>query len=186
MHAINFQLKRAHWTAVAVGKRVLRKVPGMTPARFDVLYLIRRTALTDSIWTKPLEARHGVADMARELGLHPSTVGRLVRRLEEMGWVRREISTDMRSKNVFLTRLGLAKIHKAMKIVFRKRVFLGAYERMFRRERAPVNRGQHIVRRIHRVVTTARFIARAFGDESRVWYDYGYSPANVHLALKLP
>ena len=42
MHPITFGLKRAHLQAVAFGRKAVKKVKGMTPARFDLLYALRR------------------------------------------------------------------------------------------------------------------------------------------------
>src|SRR5689334_4886448 len=88
MHALSFGFKRAHWSAVRVGKQVLEDVEGMTPARFDLLYLVRRVRLDDPLIT---DAGAWVTQDAlwKGLGVHPSTVCKMLARLLEMGWVRR-------------------------------------------------------------------------------------------------
>ena len=37
MHIVSFYLKRAHLQTVRFGQRVVDKIEGMTPARFDLL-----------------------------------------------------------------------------------------------------------------------------------------------------
>ncbi|HEY8086893.1 MAG TPA: hypothetical protein VIF09_03590, partial [Polyangiaceae bacterium] len=42
MHALTFMAKRAHWRGVVFGRRAVEEhVPEMTPARFDLLFVIR-------------------------------------------------------------------------------------------------------------------------------------------------
>src|SRR4029079_18092400 len=121
MNALSFGFKRAHWSAVRVGKWVLRDVEGMTPARFDLLYLVRRVRLDDPLIT---DEGDGVTQDAlwKGLGVHPSTVCKMIARLLEMGWIRRmRYPLDRRRWLVRLTDLGLRKVWKAMRILFRGR-----------------------------------------------------------------
>jgi hypothetical protein len=37
MHSITFMLKRAHWRNIDFAKKLVKKVHGMTPARFELL-----------------------------------------------------------------------------------------------------------------------------------------------------
>jgi DNA-binding MarR family transcriptional regulator len=174
MHALSFGFKRAHWSAVRVGKQVLESVTGMTPARFDLLYLVRRVRLDDPLIT---EAGDWVTQDAlwRGLGVHPSTVCKMVARLLEMGWVRRSrYSRDRRRWLVRLTDLGLRKVWKAMRILFRQRALLAAYETVF-----PTGPSGHVVTRIHGAVTMLRRVAYAFRDRANAWFDYGHPPANL-------
>src|SRR5262245_57183502 len=88
MHMVTFTTKRAHLGGVAFGKRVVKKVHGMTPARYDLMYLIRTT--------NGRCVTHGCAYFVRQdkltaqLGLHPSTVSKMIRRLIELGWLEKE------------------------------------------------------------------------------------------------
>src|SRR4029079_8347125 len=87
MHALSFGFKRAHWSAIRVGKWVLKDVEGMTPARFDFRYLVRRVRLDDPRITD--EGDWVTQDaLWKGLGVHPSTVCKMIARLLEMGWVR--------------------------------------------------------------------------------------------------
>lgn len=176
MHALSFGFKRAHWSAVRVGKRVLEDVEGMTPARFDLLYLLRRVRLDDPLIS---EAGDGLTQDAlwKGLGVHPSTVCKMMARLLEMGWVRRSrYSLDRRRWIVRLTELGLKKVWKAMRILFRGRALLAAYETLF-----PTGPSGHVVKRIHGAVTMLKRVAYAFHDRSRAWFDYGHPPSNLGL-----
>src|SRR5215475_11440027 len=117
MHAVTFSIKRAHLGGVAFGKRVVKKVHGMTPARYDLLYVIR-TANGRCV-------THGTAYFLRQdtirarLGLHPSTVSKMIKRLIEMGWLQKERRPveDARTNIIQLTRRGLKDIKSAMRLV---------------------------------------------------------------------
>jgi DNA-binding MarR family transcriptional regulator len=176
MHALSFGFKRAHWSAVRIGKEVLESVEGMTPARFDLLYLLRRVRLDDPLIT---EAGDGLTQDAlwKGLGVHPSTVSKMMARLLEMGWVRRSrYAPDTRRWLVRLTDLGMRKVWKAMRILFRCRALLATYETLF-----PTGPAGHVVKRIHGVVTMLKRVAYAFRDRARAWFDYGHPPANVSI-----
>ena len=124
MHAITFIVKRAHLRTVAFGQRLLQEVvPEMTPARFDLMYLLRRLAIVHDY--HPLGSGRSQAGLARDLGLHPTTVGKMVKRLVEMGWVRRVKWMSRRDYSVGLTESGLEIIRKAMKHVFRRKPIRG-------------------------------------------------------------
>jgi DNA-binding MarR family transcriptional regulator len=173
MHALSFGFKRAHWSAVRVGKQVLADIEGMTPARFDLVYLIRRVPLDE-----PLMAAGMTQDaLWRALGVHPSTVSKMLTRLLDMGWVSRSrFPLDRRTWFIRLTDLGLRKVWQAMRILFRGRPLLRAYERLF-----PTGPFGHVVARIHRLVMTLKAVAYTFGDRSNAWFDYGCADANVRL-----
>src|SRR5690348_15988419 len=97
MHALTFALKRAHLKNVAFAKGLLWALPGMTPARFDLLCILRRAVMNEPGW-KRLDAARSQADLCRDLGLHRSTVSKMLLRLEEMGWIRRDRDpTDRRT-----------------------------------------------------------------------------------------
>src|SRR5262245_53586355 len=86
MHSITFGFKRAHLKAVAFGKKAVERIKEMTPARFDLLYLIRRTApyhLNEGMRPPALEQ----SEVVRRLGLHRSTVSMMIKRLKRLGWV---------------------------------------------------------------------------------------------------
>lgn len=91
MHAIFFGMKRAFHASLRVGRSVLR-TPGLTPARFDMLTVIARGMLQ--------------RDVQRMLGVSAPTVSRMLRSLEERGWVVRRICRDTRQRWIELTSLG--------------------------------------------------------------------------------
>ena len=180
MHSISFQLKRAHLSAVGFGRTMVASVKGMTPARFDLLYLVRRWAIIDAAERRdPLAPTLSQPELTKSLGLHRTTVSRMLRQLVEMGWVhRRRSEWDRRTFNVGLTALGLRRIWEAMRRVFRPRRLRRLYEEHFR----PVApRGYDVVGVIRGVIRTIQGIARRFGDTSSVWYDFGGGVPNRQL-----
>lgn len=107
MHDLMFRFKRAHLSAVAFGKLLLRKF-GLTPARFDVLYVV-------------VSNGNGVlqSDIWEALGLHRSTISKMCKRLEELGLVERfEAHARGHETIVQLTYEGITVVDKVMKYVF--------------------------------------------------------------------
>jgi len=91
MHAFAFQMKQCHLASVAVGRGLFRGtrppddpefdgVPDMTPARFDLLYLVFGKGPAFS--TVPGEIE--MPSLRRFLGLAKSTVSEAVQRLVEL------------------------------------------------------------------------------------------------------
>jgi DNA-binding MarR family transcriptional regulator len=183
MHAMSFALKRAHLQAVAFGRKAVGHIEGMTPARFDLLYLLRRVEILYKPACHPLDGARAQVELCRDLGLHRSTVSKMLKRLEQMGWIRRtRCLLDKRINNVALTELGLRAIWRAMRRVFRgKKIPRRAYEEIFRgREMSPsegpsAGGKRHVVLIIYDAYRMIRAVARHFGDGSFVWYDLGYS-----------
>lgn len=179
MHSISFLLKRAHLCTTNAGQRILYDVPGMTPARFDVLCFARqggiRRGLKDLAFTTQKRIREG-------LGLHPSTISKMLKRLEQLGWITRERDyDDRRVKSVMLTKLGRRKAWKAMRINFRGRTLASHYEMLVRRLRPldpPLEGLDHLW-------DTLDFIALGFGDEAFFHYDHG-SPRKPPFWCYLP
>jgi DNA-binding MarR family transcriptional regulator len=99
MHFLSFAVKRAHLRCVETLKPVAG-LYGLTPARFDVLHVIRQ--------------RLGEATQAcirHVLGVSGTTISRMVQALEELGFVARERHwRDKRTKLVRLTDLGRASV----------------------------------------------------------------------------
>ena len=177
MHAVTFALKRGHLRTVAFGQQVLEAVPGMTPARFDLLCLLRQAG----IWRGVGAREGGLAEPMRQteiwqrLDLCRTTVSKMLKRLEEIGWIRREIHPRYKKwKLVFFTAEGLRAIWKAMKIMFRQRVMLRYFERIMHVRRPQM----HIVEAIYNLWEDIFFVALCFGDRSKVHYDMGaqYDP----------
>jgi DNA-binding MarR family transcriptional regulator len=185
MHAVSIALKRAHLRAVAFGKEVAKNVPGMTPARFDLLYLLRRVAIADGMNRDPLAPAMSQSALCTDLGLHRTTVARMLKRLVQLGWIKKtRCPTDRRTFDVALTRLGLRTIARAMRRVFRERIVRSTYEIVFGR----VEPKAHVIGVIDGALHTLRTIARSFGDRSQVWYHYGgkVSPPDLSWDLAQP
>ena len=100
MHAIFFGLKRAHHGTLRITRRILAAL-GLTAARFDLLYAVKKAT------------RYGVNQSAlrKVLGVSRATVSRMLASLEELGLVRRKVSTaDRRQRWVTLTTKGRWRI----------------------------------------------------------------------------
>ena len=123
MHALMFQLKRAHLRAVA-GARAMAEKTGLTPARHDVMRAI-------------IAFGNGEGDeyqkrIWKALGLSRATISKMVRRLVELGLLsRRRAPRDRRTFLVRLTRQGMKRWRRAFVLTWRKRPFQRRFERAF-------------------------------------------------------
>ena len=128
MHELLFGAKRVAQGAVRITRRKLRQVaPGMTAARFDMMYAIGGTGRRRSrVFTRGnLEQR----ELRRELGVSAQVVSRMLGSLEALGWVQRTRRTpggsrhcgrvleDARQVDVELTELGLDCLRRAFRAV---------------------------------------------------------------------
>ena len=119
MHPMAFLQKRGHLCAVARGREMFAGVADMTPARFDLLYLIHE---------KFIEAASGLKsnDMAQAripwiLGLKRQTVWKMVERLVQLGLVKKtkdRYGPDPRRNVLSLTREGMRRIRQAYGVAF--------------------------------------------------------------------
>ena len=140
MHAVSFMLKQAHLKDVALGTRKLKDAGllAMTPARFNLMVVLRRGVMVPG-W-KRLDPARLQSSLWKDLGLHRSTVAKMLKRLEEMGWIWREKAVDDgRDRVVGLTELGLGMIGLAMERTFWEKVMRNAYERVFKMPRETRN-----------------------------------------------
>jgi DNA-binding MarR family transcriptional regulator len=137
-------------------------------------------------------------DIWKDLGLHRSTVCKLIGRLEAMGWIRRRrCKDDRRTFEVALTVEGRRRIWQAMRRIFRPKLYRREYERLlgpkkpepwdefdaiYDPESVPppptwktTHEGEpmHVCEIVHAVYETVARIARFFGDRSMVWFDLG-------------
>ena len=114
MHPIAFHLKRLHLSAVASERRLFRgtKKPSapdfdgvrdMTPTRFDILYVIGGGRSARSLL--PEGDSIAMAEVTRQLGLSRATVSVAIRRLVELGLVRKDAWSSHHGKRVALTNL---------------------------------------------------------------------------------
>jgi DNA-binding MarR family transcriptional regulator len=145
----------------------------MTPARFDLLYLVRQVGLVGRPYLDPLVGGRSQKAIVRILGVSRQTVSKMLNRLEQLGWVARTRALDdRRTRNVVLTKEGLRRIWRAMRRVFRGRIVMKAYEDMFRPPAREPDR--HVLCEIDQVWSTIDYIARTFGDTSSLSYDFGH------------
>ena len=179
MNAIVFQLKRAHRASVRACRWLVEVLPGMTPARFDVLLLLRRAGIDlgtrrarkDGLLrrTDANGCFTGQADVIKALGLHRSTVSEALGTLEEMGWIHRwRDYDDRRFQLVGLTDLGLAQLHRACKLLWRMKLLKEPVDWLVRwlEPELPFNEA------FEKVWATIDSIACYFGDSStRDLYD---------------
>ena len=137
MHAISYQMKRCHLSAVATGRKIFRGrrspsdprydgVPNMTPARFDILHLVFGKGWPQS----NVPGRIPLSSIHRLLGLARSTVSQCVRRLVELEIVTCELEDgNARDKVVSFTESGLALFKKALNLVYNERFLTRHYHR---------------------------------------------------------
>ena len=174
MHSIVFQAKRLHLRTVAFGHLVLRKVKGMTAARFDLLCLVRQASLWRDVGdprTNGLTKGMTQLEITRRLDLCRTTVSKMLTRLEQMGWVRRvRDAIDKRKKRVFFTDLGLRQTAHAMRIVFRQRKLLARFELLAKRLWP---HKKDVVIALHEFWAGLDRMAAAFADMSMVHYHMG-------------
>jgi DNA-binding MarR family transcriptional regulator len=144
MDALSFRFKRAHWSAVRVGNKAFEKadVDAMTAARFDILFLLHRQA--------PKMPRSGGACMAQPalraaLGLSGATISKMLKRLTELGLVRRTRDlVDRRRNLVWLTAEGLGRIRAALQVIFGERPVVDRYHRYLEKALRIRRRGERV------------------------------------------
>ena len=182
VHSISFLLKRSHLKVTAYAKEAVRAVKDMTPLRFDVLCFARQR------WIQfdPCPTPRGLTTqraITRALGLHPSTISKLLKRLEELGWVKRfRDYDDPRVKGVELTPLGVRKAWEAMRRVFRGRLMLKPFEELAR----ALHPTRHVIEGLEHLYDTLEGVADFFGDESTFYYDYGLESAVPYRLVQQP
>jgi DNA-binding MarR family transcriptional regulator len=128
MHRIIFGLKAAHLGAVGFAKGFLGIVPHMTPARYDLLYVIR---MSGNIFGRS----HALdqSELRRMLGLHASTVSKMIKRLVEIGWLAKNLGRRPRRTNsIHLTEAGFEALELARRIVEKRRTVRWWFDSKFR------------------------------------------------------
>jgi DNA-binding MarR family transcriptional regulator len=176
MDYVQAQIKRAHLRMVAFGRRAFAPkvekdgrvvdegVPDMTPARFDLMYAVHGHSSHHIFRTGiPQE------DLEETLGLHKTTVSKMLTRLEELGLVYRVRSggRDKRKKFVLLTKEGRRRIRAAFDVVFNKGVVRRKLQLLFTR----ANRDLAQVRiQVFNIFVTARMVAEHFGATTKALY----------------
>jgi len=155
MHEVAFRLKRAHLRAVEYGKVLAAKF-GLTPAWFDLLYVVR-----ENVGAGRLLRQREIADA---LGVSPSTVSKMLDRLVARGFVERSTAVDARAKVIALTALGHDAIGAAKHALLRLGIMRNAYRNAYGETRLQSDRF------LHRAQRALRAIARTFADRSTLAY----------------
>jgi DNA-binding MarR family transcriptional regulator len=174
MHPVFFGLKRAYYATLGLTRRTLRKM-GLTAARMDMLYVIHKKGLRPTYQN----------DLWRTLGVCPSVVSRMLKRLESIGYVQRDVVTcDTRCRKVTLTTKGRARILRAI------RQFLGwgyaqlALHSVLRPDRW--NSEWHTYVAVSQLQEFLRLICVGFGDRaSLVIYPDGVREKDPPRAARL-
>jgi DNA-binding MarR family transcriptional regulator len=128
MHELLFGAKRVAHGAVRITRRKLQRVaPGMTAARFDMMYAIGGEGRRRS--RQFIRGHIEQRGLRQRLGVSPQVVSRMLRSLEELGWVQRSrrrtthplwgcpMGADARQVDVELTEAGLLCLRKAFRAV---------------------------------------------------------------------
>ena len=119
MHQGFFAMKRGHWSAVRVGKLLLRSV-GLTPARFDMMWVI---ALEEARTAYLAERGALQRDVREALGVSRMTTSVMMRSIEALGWVvRTRAESDRRTYLVRLTERGTQVLAWARELTRKGRV----------------------------------------------------------------
>ncbi len=152
MHFLSFSLKRAHLRSLAMVRPWLKDSP-ITPARFDLLYALRT-----------MNCRVAQSTLTRALGLAAPTVSRMLRRLEELGLIRRaRVMLDRRMNLVEFTGAGLDEFERIFRQVLRPGHLTVAYA-------TALNLGARVLGRLRRLQEQLRKIAVGFGDFATLRY----------------
>ena len=105
MNQVMFGSKRAYYAILRLTREPLKKM-GLTAARFDLMHAI----YVRGEWP-PLQS-----DLRRTLGVCASVVSRMLKSLEELGYITKERPIeDARQWRVWLTELGRARIKRAIR-----------------------------------------------------------------------
>ena len=104
MHVVFFGVKRAHLEVVWRLTGPLIEESGLTPARFDLMRIVR---------LRPQGVVQGTLHWL--LGVSPPTVSRMLKSLEKLGFVRRTVHpSDKRNRMVHITASGTEAVEKAL------------------------------------------------------------------------
>ena len=190
MHAISYQLKRCHLSAVAIGRKILRGtkppedpdydgIPDMTPARFDILYLGLGRKMPLLGEPRAIE----MSQLRKALGLARATISKAVKRLVELGLVTCEYRPGSdRNKVVALTKEGTARIKRALHLVFTGRALTRHYQRyvtnaLLSRRKRP----WRIAEELRNIWWDLEALARHHFDKSLVLYGIRGEPEEIAL-----
>ena len=168
MHSTFFAMKRGYYSGLRVARELLDG-KGLTPARFDLLYLVRGGPGEFLLQS----------DVRRALGVAGPTVSRMIRSLMELGFlVKLRAPHDRRERIVQLTEKGRRVLAKAIRATMgpRKVERLVAGALAGARRRATCGRVAAVG--LEEVLLRVR---TAFGDRARLLYvfnpyEWGWRP----------
>lgn len=106
MNTICFGLKRAYYASLLGSRALTKRFSGLTPARFDALYLLR----DDGLKTQ--------SSMWHSLGVSRATISKMLHSLEALGWIQRSRGyPDTRQRVVWLTQKGKQLLQRAIRTI---------------------------------------------------------------------
>jgi DNA-binding MarR family transcriptional regulator len=189
MNPIFFGAKRAFLSSVAVTRKTLRAIaPGMTAARYDMMYVIAREPTRHSMF-KAFGMAVTQSAVRKQLGVSAPVVSRMVRSLVARGWVRQSrVDGDRRQRFLVLTEEGIAALLAAFQQAgrFAKRLVIRTF---------CGQRDRHWAARSQAMEHAEGFFSRlrtACGDRARVGYSWPWPsiddwfPASVFRELDWP
>ena len=169
MHATTFALKRGHLLSLTMLRGELKPFAalGITPARADVLNLIRAT--------HPLALPQ--RDVAKRLGVTRATISRMLIRLEAMGIiVRPPHPRDRRQKLVVLSLEGVARLRIIVQRIMNARIVDRALRTVFRAAPGEMRRPHATLLTDLRTfagrlgdTATSPYVARVLGERPARW-----------------
>lgn len=124
---MSFLHKRAHLSALKLGREMLERVPAMTPARFDLLHLIYDNRKNRDGYRKDSDSERFAPRMLQttaraRLGLTRQTVHKMVERLVELGLLRKEPHPYLKRRVCLeITDEGIDRIRRAYGVAFTER-----------------------------------------------------------------
>ncbi len=165
MHQVAFGAKRAFHGCLRASRKLLASF-GLTAARFDLLYALARHHLRSKVppamWQSTLR---------REVGVSAGVVSRMLRSLEDLGWVTRtRCFYDGRQREVALTASGFERLRPAIHIVRRAMARVLEEVVCFGQHRDPSKRLHHLdaLEGYHRV------LEQSFGPPARLYFPWGH------------
>ncbi|MGH7297556.1 MAG: MarR family winged helix-turn-helix transcriptional regulator [Polyangiaceae bacterium] len=165
MNHIAFSTKRAFHGFLRVSRKLLASFE-LTAARFDLLYALPGGGGPHDYSLPLLQS-----ELRRKLGVTAGVISRMVRALEQLGWVTREVwSRDTRQRLVRLTKQGEARMRKARRAVVRSMEKLVYDAICFGNPRDPGRRFQAMAD----LESFLGVLRRHFGDGATLYYAWGH------------
>ena len=168
MNAITFATKRAFHAFLRITRKpLLGCSPGLTAARFDLMYVLWKGEGSKFFWNGTVSQR----DLRRALGVSPPVVSRMLRALEQLGWVTRSRGqADRRQRKVTLTEAGLACIRGAYQTLRRAVDKLVDVAICFGRHRDRDRRFVHMATLESYLLT----LGKGWGDTAQLYFGWGH------------